>query len=79
MTPEWPNRLAHLVIKALFKKYQPNDTILKVELRQSLNNISMKSNADTATLSEQLASIESWYNTLIDQVQEKELIASVLE
>jgi hypothetical protein len=39
----------------------------------------MKSNADPATLSEQLASIESWYNTLIDQVQEKELIASVLE
>jgi len=32
MTTEWPNGLAHLVIKGLFKKYQPQDTMMRVEL-----------------------------------------------
>jgi hypothetical protein len=34
--------LAHLVIKGLFKKYRPQDTISRVELRMMLNAIKMK-------------------------------------
>ena len=33
----WPNGLAHLVVLALQKKYQPQDTIMCMELRQKLN------------------------------------------
>jgi hypothetical protein len=79
MSKEWPNGLTHLVIKALFKKYHPDDTISKVELRQRLNGVTMKSNADPATLFEQLASIKNRYNTLVDQLKEEDLIAVVLE
>jgi hypothetical protein len=32
MTTEWPGGLVHLVIKGLFKKYQPQDTMMRVEL-----------------------------------------------
>ena len=32
-TTAWPNGLAHLVVKELFKKFQPRDTISRVELR----------------------------------------------
>jgi hypothetical protein len=31
-TVEWPNGLAHLVIKGLFRKFQPQDTVTRVEL-----------------------------------------------
>ena len=32
MSTDWPSGLAHLVVAALFKKYQPQDTITRVEL-----------------------------------------------
>ena len=79
MTSAWPNGLAHLVIKALFKKYQPQDTVTRVELRQMLNKIGMKKNADPATLFEQIASIENRYNTATSQVQQEDLIAVILD
>jgi hypothetical protein len=42
MTSDWPNGLAHLVIIGLFKKYQPQDMVTLVELRQMLNKIRTK-------------------------------------
>jgi hypothetical protein len=49
MTPEWPSGLAHLVVEALFKKYQPQDMITRVELRQILNGIKMKKGEERRT------------------------------
>ena len=46
MTAEWPSGLVQLVIKGLFKKYQPQDTVMLVELRQMLNKIMMKKRLD---------------------------------
>jgi hypothetical protein len=34
---DWPKGLAHLVVKFLFKKYKPADTMSRVELQQKLN------------------------------------------
>jgi hypothetical protein len=59
MTSDWPSGLAHLIVSALFKKYQPQDTITRVELRQMLNGVKMKKGEDPATLFEQLSSIEN--------------------
>lgn len=36
---KWHNGLAHLVVAALYKKFQPQDTITRVELRQRLGAI----------------------------------------
>ena len=57
MTPDWPGGLAYLVVEQLFKKYQPQDTVTRVELRQMLSKVRMKKGVDPATLFEQLASI----------------------
>jgi hypothetical protein len=79
MTTAWPNGLAHLVVRALFEKYQPQDTMTRVELRQRLNKISMKKDTDPATLFEQVATIENRYNTATSQVQQEDLIAVILD
>ena len=70
MSADWPNGLAHLVIKGLFKKYQPEDTVTLVELRQMLNKISMKKDSNPATMFEQIASVENRYNTAKRKIQE---------
>ena len=43
-TPEWPSGLAWKIMESMKKKFAPNDTISKVELRRQLNKISMKRN-----------------------------------
>jgi hypothetical protein len=71
--------MAHLVMSALVKKYQPQDTITRVELRQQLSAERMKSNEDPATLFEQLSSKENRYNTSAKKIDEEDMIAVVLD
>jgi hypothetical protein len=78
MNDDWPGGLAHLVVAALFKKYQPQDTITRVELRQMLADVSMQAGEDPATLFEQVSSIENRYNTATRKIEEEDLIAVVL-
>jgi hypothetical protein len=47
ITTDWPGGLAHVIVAALFKKYQP-----RVELRLMLSGISMKKNEDPEVLFE---------------------------
>jgi hypothetical protein len=79
MSIEWPSGLAHLVVAALFKKYRPQDTITRVELRQVLNAIKMKKGTDPATLFEQISSVENKYNTATKKIDQDDLIAVVLD
>jgi hypothetical protein len=58
---DWPSGLAHLVVKALMKKYMPEDTISKVELRRMMNNIKMKKNADPVELFNQILAVKVRY------------------
>ena len=80
MSTKWPSGLAHLVVAALFKKYQPQDTITRVELRQVLKNeIKMKNGMDPSTLFEQISSVKNKYNTVTKKIDEDDLIALVLD
>jgi hypothetical protein len=79
MKTDWPSGLAHLVVEALFKEYQPQDTITRVELRQMLNGVKMKKGEGPATLFQQISSIENKYNTATKQIDEEDLIAVVLD
>ena len=72
---DWPGGLAHKVIDALKKKYQPQDTMTRVELRQMLNKVSMKKEQDPASIFEQLSSIKNRYNTKKITIDEADLIA----
>jgi hypothetical protein len=78
-TSDWPGGLAHLVMRALEQKYQPEDTITRVEMRQRLSNIKMKRNDDPATLFEQISAIENRFNTHTRHIEEEDLIAVVLD
>jgi hypothetical protein len=82
MTTAWPRGLAHLVIKAVFKKYSishtPRYCDTQVKLRQMLNKIGMKKNADPATLFKQIARIKNCYNTMTSQIPQEELLAIIL-
>jgi hypothetical protein len=77
-TTEWPDGLAHLVVSALFKKYQPQDTITRVELRQQLSAVKMKKSKVPATLFEQLSSVENKHNTDTKHIEEEDLILAVV-
>ena len=78
-TTDWPSGLSHLIVRALMRKYRPQDTISRVELRQMLNSITMKKDADPATMFEQIASVENKYNTATKQIEEDDLVAVVLD
>ena len=77
--PEWPSGLAHVIVAALMDKYQPQDTVTRVELRKMLNKVSMKKTENPAVIFEQLSSINNRYNTSTKQIDEEDLIAVVLE
>jgi hypothetical protein len=61
-TSDWPGGLAHLVVAALFKKYHPQDTRARVELRQMLYKIKMKKNEVPTVLYERISRIVNKYN-----------------
>jgi hypothetical protein len=58
-TEKWPNGLAHLVVKELFKKYRLCDMISHVKLRSQLNKVSMKAQDDPSMLFEQISKIQN--------------------
>jgi len=76
---DWPEGLAHLVVERLFKKYQPEDTITRVELRQMLNKIKMKKNEDPAKLFEQISQVENRYVRAGYALDPADLIAVVMD
>jgi gag-polypeptide of LTR copia-type len=79
MAQDWPKGLAHLVVKGLFKKYQPQDTLTRVALRQMLNKITMRKGSNPTKLFQQIAGVVNRYNTVTKKIPEDELIAVVLD
>jgi hypothetical protein len=77
-TKEWPNGLAYLVVKELNNKFRPKDIISKVEMRQRLNQVSMKKGSNPAVLFETLAAIEDQFSG-IGNLEETDFIAIVLD
>ena len=78
MSDEWPSGLAYTVVEGLFRKYRPQDTITKVELRQELNKVTMKKNQNPSVLFEQIASIKNRFQQGKNKIAEEDLIAVVL-
>jgi hypothetical protein len=79
-TSDWPGGLAHLVVAVLFKKYHPQDTMARVEMRQILNGIKMKKNEDPTVMFEQISRIKNKYNmTTTKKIEEEDLIAVVMD
>jgi hypothetical protein len=71
---DWPSGLAYLVVKALKKKYMPEDTISKVELRRMMNNIKIKKNADPVELFNHVSAVKVRYERPGNAIDENEFI-----
>ena len=67
------------MVQQLLDKYQPQDTISKVELHRQLNQITMKPDKDSKRLFEQIRSIENIYNSSNCTIKQEDLIAVVLD
>jgi hypothetical protein len=76
-TMKFSNGLAFMVMNALKKKYKPQDTITKVELRQELMRIKMNGKEDPSILFEQLAKVKA--RCASAKLDEKEMIVVVIE
>jgi hypothetical protein len=59
ISTEWPTGKASIVVALLLRKFKPEDTITRVELRQELNEISMKKNQEPAVLFEMISAVEN--------------------
>ena len=75
----WPSGLAKKVVVKLKEKYQPNDRVSRVELRRRLNRVEMGKTDDPSELFEQVASIKNAFKSNHQNVDEEDLIATVLE
>jgi hypothetical protein len=67
-----------VVVMALNNKFLPKDIISKVEMRQRLNQVSMKKGSNPAVLFETLAAIEDQFSG-IDNLEGTDFIAIVLD
>jgi hypothetical protein len=75
---EWPSGLAHLVVAALFRRFLPQDTMTRVQLRTKPGKVSMKIKDNPATIFEQLSMIKSQYNMPGQRIDEADSMAAVV-
>ena len=76
MTKEWPGGLAHKVVAELKRQFQPEDIMSRVELRRSLNKLSMKEGQDPSKLFEQVYLIQ---NRSKVEIPEADFVAAILD
>jgi hypothetical protein len=55
---DWPEGNANMIVKALMKKYSPQDLISRIEMKDELEKVSMKKNEDPSTLFNQIQALE---------------------
>ena len=75
----WPEGEAYLVVRELMKRYQPLDTVSKIEMRQRLSRIKLKRGMDPSILFETLTSIQNQFLGPGKHLPAEEIIAIVLD
>jgi hypothetical protein len=74
---EWPDGLAANVVKSLYKKYRPSDTIAGVEYDAELEKFKLKKNQDPTELFDHFTEANVRFG--INEPDEKKLIALALK
>jgi hypothetical protein len=74
-TKDYPNGLAYLVIKALLKKFKPQDATSNLEFTQALMRIKMNPKDNPAVLFTQISTLQNRYG--VYNTEEQQLIAIV--
>jgi hypothetical protein len=57
-TENWPDGEAHLVVRELYKRYRPLNTVFKVAVSQYLSRVKMKKGTNPSALFETLTLIQ---------------------
>jgi hypothetical protein len=78
-TENWPDGEAHLVVRELYKRYRPLDTVSKVEMRQHLSRVKMKKGMNPSELFETLTSIQNQFLGPGKRLPKDEIIAIILD
>jgi hypothetical protein len=60
-TENWPDGEAHLVVRELYKRYRPLDTVFNVAMRQHLSRVKMKKGTNPSALFETLTLIQNQF------------------
>jgi hypothetical protein len=71
-TIDYPNGLAHLVIKALWKKFKPQDATSNLEFTQALMRIKMNPKDNPPTLFTQISTLQNRFG--VYNTEEQQLI-----
>jgi hypothetical protein len=74
-TMDYPDGLAYLVIKALKKKFKPQDATSNLEFTQALMRIKMQPKENPSTLFTQISALQNRYG--VYNTDEQQLIAIV--
>jgi hypothetical protein len=78
-TENWPDGEAHLVVRELYKRYRPLDTVSKVEMRQHLSRVKIKEGINPSDLFETLTSIQNQVLGSGKRLPKDENIAIILD
>jgi hypothetical protein len=78
-TENWPDGEAHLVVRELYKRYRPLDTVSKVEMRQHLSRVKMKKGTNPSALFETLTWIQNQFLGPGVRLPKDEIIAIILD
>jgi hypothetical protein len=78
-TENWPNGEAYLVVRELYKRYRPLDTVSKVDMRQNLSSLKMKKGMNPSDLFETLTSIQNQFLGPGKRLPKDEIIAIILD
>jgi hypothetical protein len=78
-TENWPDGEAHLVVRELYKRYRPLDTVSKVEMRQHSSRVKIKKGMNQSELFETLTSIQNQFLGPGKRLPKDEIIAIILD
>jgi hypothetical protein len=76
ITDTWPNGMAHLIVKALMKKFRPRDALSQLELYESVMQMQLGPGEDPTELFTQLADLENHFG--VHHYPEQQVVAAIM-
>jgi hypothetical protein len=61
LTEQWPSGQAHLIVKALLRRFRPRDATSELEFSQALMQLQLGQGEDSSTLFTQIAHLSNRY------------------
>jgi hypothetical protein len=76
MTVSWPNGLAHLIRKALLKKFRPCDAMSELEFSEAVMKMKLEPGSDPTEIFSQLADLENQFG--VHAYPQQQVVAAIM-